>query len=182
MTEKMKISGNMITGVKAAEEALAREEAKGLEDALPEGHPLKEEVEKQKAMMGGDLSGLPPGHPLIRALQHAKRSYDAKKAVEDTKEQFRTQIRKVKKIDPNAAKRVERAREDDESEHRISSAGMVNNEIQALLLKVKDLYGILAQHEESLNTDPFSRTKVLRLKRMMMAMERGLADCRIARL
>jgi hypothetical protein len=79
----VKISGSMLDRAKKAEELLAMAEAKGLGDFLPDDHPLKEEVDRQKSMLGGDLSGLPPGHPLLRALESAKRQYDEKKAMTD---------------------------------------------------------------------------------------------------
>ena len=67
-TKKLGISGGMLSAAKDAEASLARRDAEDLGNSLPEGHPLREEVERQKAMIG-DLSGLPAGHPLLQALQ-----------------------------------------------------------------------------------------------------------------
>ena len=180
--KKIKIDGKMLSAAKDAEVALAREEAKGLEDVLPEGHPLKEEVDKQKSLLGGDLSGLPPGHPLLVALESAKKNIEAQKAVEGDREKIRTQIKKAKKIDPNEAKRAERREEDETTDMRRVAAKSVNAHIESVLKDVKTLFENLSVNEEILNTDPFSRVKTARLKRMLVATERGISDCRIMRI
>lgn len=183
MTEKkIKIDGRMLSAAKDAEVALAREEVKGLEEALPEGHPLKEEAEKQKALLGGDLSGLPPGHPLLVALETAKRNIEAQKALDAEKEQVKTQIKRAKKIDPNAAKREERRQEDEATDKRRVAAKVVNDNIEEVLKGVKVLFDELSANEEILNTDPFARVKAARLKRLLFATERGISDCRIMRI
>lgn len=178
---KMKISGQMLTNAKKAEEVLAREAAKKLEDALPPDHPLRAEVERQKALMGGDLSGLPPGHPLLRALEVAKKRYDEKQAVAQTKEEARTEPRKAKKVDPDAANREARRLEDEETDHRRAVSGEVNRRIGDVVNGVKELFKFVADNEEILNMEPFSRAKMARLKRMLFAAERGVSECKLAR-
>jgi hypothetical protein len=183
MTEKkVKISGRMLSAVKDAEIALAREEAKGLEDTLPEGHPLKEEVDKQKSLLGGDLSGLPPGHPLLVALESARKNIEAQKAFDAEREKARTEIKKAKKIDPNDVKREVRKQEDEVTDKRRQAAKVVNERIESVLKDVKVLFDELVANEELLNTDPFSRVKAARLRRLLFATERGISDCRIMRI
>ena len=183
MTEKkIKIDGRMLSAAKDAEVALAREAVKGLEDVLPDGHPLQEEVNKQKSLLGGDLSGLPPGHPLLVALESAKKNIEAQKTIEGDREKIGTGIKKAKKIDPNAAKREARRAEDETTDRRIVAAKSVNDNIESVLKNVKMLFDDVSANEEILNTDPFSRVKTARLKRMLIATERGISDCRILRI
>ena len=94
-----KITGNMLNRIKAFDESIARQEARSLEDVLPDGHPLKEEVEKQKALLGGDLQGLPPGHPLLVRLQAAKENYDRNKVQEESQgmQDKAVELKKAKK-------------------------------------------------------------------------------------
>jgi len=182
MTDKVKISGEMLSAVRNAERALAKQEAKELENALPEDHPLRAEVERQKAMLDGDLSGLPPGHPLLRALELARKNLEAKKAVESNKEQTRAEIKKAKKVDAKAIKREARRIEDEQTDRRRMAAKEVNDGVEGVLKDVRDLFQRISANEEILNTDPFSRVKVARLKRLLSAIERGVVDCRIARI
>jgi len=178
--EKMKISGQMLTNAKKAEEVLAREAAKRLEDALPPDHPLRVEVEKQKSLMGGDLSGLPPGHPLLRALEVAKNRYEEKKDVEKV-DAARPEPRKAKKVDPNAARIEARRAEEEETDRRRAVAGEVNRRIEAVVDDAKELFKFVASNAEILNTEPFSMAKMARLRRMLSATERGVSECKLAR-
>ena len=182
MTEKIKISGKMLSAAKDAEMILAREESRGLENILPEGHPLKEEVDKQKALLGGDLSGLPPGHPLLLALETAKRNIESQNAFDIERQKARTEVKKAQKIDPNAAKREARRQEDDITDRRREAAKSINDSIESVLKDVRELFGELSANEELLNTEPFSRAKAARLRRLLFAAERGISDCRIVRI
>ena len=189
--EKFKISGSMLDRAKKAEEILAREEAKGMGEFLPEDHPLKAEVERQKSMMGGDLSGLPPGHPLLRALEGARKQYEERKAAEAARSEAPEQaedasgVKKAKRVDLDAAKaaarKAERFREDDELDRRRRAAAEVNKGIETVTRVAKELFELVARSEEALASDPHSRVKTARLKRMLFAAERGVAECRIVR-
>ena len=182
---KTKISGTMIANARKAEEVLAREQFKNLDEFLPEGHPLKAEAERQKAMLGGDLNGLPPGHPLLRALEVAKRAYEARKAEEAGKGKDEgaggTGPKKAKRPDKDAARRAARRQAEDESDRRRAAAARVNKGIEKVLLAVRELGTAVSESEEILNTDAFSRTKASRLRRLVLAAERGVSECRIAR-
>ena len=181
--QKMKISGEMIANAKKAESELARDEAKRIGASLPEGHPLKAELERQRSILGGDLSGLPPGHPLLTAIEEAKKRYDdnvEKTSVKPT--ESKSEIRKAKKIDLEAIKREARRKEDDTADKRRTIVGGVNKGIDSVLKGVADLFKTVAENEEILNIEPIGRAKCARLKRLLFAMERGVAECRIARL
>ena len=182
----MKISGKMLDQAKTAEGFLAKEEARRMEDSLPKDHPLMPEIEKTKAALGGDLGGLPPGHPLLRAMEAAKRNFDAKKAVETDKENVRSDVKRVKKLDVEKArqdaKRVARNQEENAHQKKREAAGQVNKRIDVLLGEAKGLMRIVAENEEALGMDPFSRLKVEKLRRILFATERGVSECRIARI
>ena len=148
---------------------------------LPEGHPLKDEVERQKTMMGGDLSGLPPGHPLLRAIEEAKRKYDEKQVLAKDGVKPADGVRRAKKFDPNVVQREARRQEDERTDKRRDSAAEVNKGIEVVLRASKELFGVVSRSEEFLATDQFSKVKAERLKRILFAVERGISECRIAR-
>jgi len=176
------VSAKILSGARAAENSLAREEMRELEESLPEGHPLHDEIEKKKAEMGGDLSGLPPGHPLYRMLRDAKARYDEDIAEETEEAQAKArEVKKAKKVDREKARRERIAREEEQSDKRRTAASAVNKEIANTLESVKSLYEALAEHEEIFNMEPISRARSLRLKRLLYALERGLSESRLGR-
>jgi len=179
MNEK-NVSSEMLSGAQAAESTLARGEYVELEDSLPEGHPLREQVEKAKADLGGDLGGLPDGHPLILQLRAAKERYDADIAeeTEDAQEKAK-EVKKAKKLDRAKARSERIAKEEERAGRSREAAKAVNREISSALDSVRELYKVLSEYEEDLNVNPLSRARALRLKRMLVAVERGLSDSRM---
>lgn len=182
-------SMTMITGAKASEEALNKAETKRLdaemkrlEKSIPEGHPLKEEIEKQKSLVG-DLSGLPPGHPLLVGLAQSKERYE-KTQESKTTDGEDVELKKVRKIDTieRKAKRVARQQESDGEDRRFYASKNVNKRVEETLSSVKNLWSVLNENEEILNTHPIGRTRVMRLKRLLFAMERGLTESKIPRM
>lgn len=175
--KKISVSGAVLSAAKNAEASLARQESQKLEQGLPEGHPLREEAEKQKAMLG-DLSGLPPGHPLLRMMQAAKERYEHKDV---STEKQPEEVRKAKKVDEDKVRREVRREEDAQTDSRIQAAKQINSTIDDALEKIRELYRVMADHEEILNTSPISRARAVRLKRFLFAAERGMSECKIAR-
>lgn len=198
MSEKsMKVTGKHLTFLKDAEAAIAREEVKGLDGVIPDGHPLRRELERQKAMLGGDLSRLPPGHPLLRALEAAKKSVEGKLAAEkgegsgvrdakettagEEKNEARSVVKRAKKPDHDAAKRLARRQEEEAQDRRKEAVSEVNGVIDRLLEASRELQRVVSENEQILNNDAFSRAKTARLRRIVFAAERGVSECRIAR-
>ena len=178
--KKLGISGSMLTAAKDAEASLARQEVQDLEKGIPEGHPLREEAEKMKAMLG-DLGGLPPGHPLLLEMQAAKKRYEQQQ-VQRTEEQGKVVgVRKAKKIDAARVRQDARRAEDEQSEAIEGAAKQVNRGIDDALGKVKELYKMMLDNEEILNNSPIGRAKVSRLKRLLFAAERGLSELKITK-
>ena len=188
MTDGKKlVKGTLLGRVKAAEDSLARAAAKNLETVLPEGHPLKAEVERQKAVLGGDLSGLPPGHPLLRALEAAKSAYEQEQPVIDIDEAQKQpvadqKIKKVKKVADAQAHRHERLVQDDEQGVRHRAAKEVNHSLEVLLVDIRKAWQVSGENEAILSTDMYSRRKLVRIRGLLAAVERGLADSRISRI
>lgn len=181
-----KITGNMLNRVKAFDESIARQEARALEDVLPDGHPLKEEVEKQKALLGGDLSGLPAGHPLLVRLQAAKEAYERGKVQEESQQmqEKAVELRKAKKIEEAKTandNKVKRAQERETADECSESARNVNKGIDEVQVSVRKLWVVFGENEENLNKNPFNRARMLRLKRLLLAVERGLSESRFSK-
>ena len=181
-----KITGNMLNRVKAFEESLVREEARSLENVLPEGHPLKEEIEKQKALLGGDLSGLPPGHPLLVRLQAAKEAYERGKVQEESQgmQDKAVELKKAKKLEDIKSaneSRIKRTEEHEFAEEYGESARNVNKGLDEVHVSVRGLWKALEENEENLNKNPLNRGRVMRLKRLLSAVERGLSESRFSK-
>lgn len=178
-----KITGKILNRVKAFDESIARQEARSLEDVLPDGHPLKAEVEAQKALLGGDLSGLPPGHPLLVRLQAAKEAYERGKAEEESKtmQDKAIELRKAKKLEEIKIGREKRAQDSAFAEEYSESARNMNKGIDEVQVAIRKLWEVFGEHEENLNKNPFNRAKVLRLKRLLFAVERGLSEAHFSK-
>jgi DNA repair exonuclease SbcCD ATPase subunit len=188
----LKLDAGMLGQLKEVELTLASEEAKKLESAVPEGHPLKAEIEKQKAMLGGDLSGLPTGHPLIRALQTAKEAYEVRQAEEaknkgegkpaEAAKQDEAQVRKAKRLEEVKARQARFTKEEQESDDTRAASKEVNRKVDEILSTVKEAWQTLAGSEEILSRTPINRARVMRLKRLLFAAERGLSETRLGRI
>lgn len=184
--KKAVVKGNLLNRVKAAEETLAKEEAKVLEGVLPEGHPLKEEVERQKAILGGDLRGLPPGHPLLKMLQASKEAYDRAQAegsgAEGGPENEELKVKKAKKVDDVKARRDRIAQEEAVTEEKLGAIKVVNKHLDDVLGSIRAAWQALAENEDVLAANMLNRRRVVKVKGLLMAVERGLLENRLSRI
>ena len=179
MSNNKKVDVSMLSGIKDAERSLEKEEVRRLEDAIPDGHILKDEVNRQKALMG-DIADLPPGHPLIRMLMEAKERYDT----QDEREEAQTktaEVRKAKRIEKDKQQRERETERVEKERARRSSAKSLNSKIESLLGNIRSSYEEISATEEVLNEEPSCKAKVLKLKRLLFAVERGISECRITR-
>lgn len=181
MKAAKKLNGAMLSSIKSAEASLAKQEIRDLEAGIPDGHPLKDEAERQKALIG-DLGDLPAGHPLIKMMQAAKERYEQQQSQKNEEQGAAADVRRARKVNEENAKREARRVEDEQSEKRIGAAKQVNSGIDVTLTAVRGLYRTMSDYEEILNTDPYSRARIGRLKRLLFAAERGLSECKIARI
>lgn len=182
--DKKVLKGSLLGKVKAAEESLAREDIKEMEESLPEGHPLKEEVEKQKALLGGDLKDLPIGHPVFRMLQASRQAYERSKQEEESQKikNEAVQVRKAKRIGEIKARKEKIAVEDESAENRRIAAKAVNKCVDDIVVSMRDTWKILAGSEKIFDNDPYDRRKVVKMKNLLAAVERGLLDNRFNRI
>jgi len=177
-----KIGIDTLSHAKAAESTLRREEIRGLTEAIPPGHPLEEEVAQAQAAMNGDLDGLPDNHPLMLELRAAKERYSQEGVEEAADEQKEArEIRQANKVDRNRLKRDQRDKEDTASREQRVASETVNADVMVTLASVKNLYETLGKNEGVLSRHRMNATRVLRLKRLLTAIERGLSDIKMSR-
>jgi hypothetical protein len=177
---KLGLSFDTLKAAKDVEASLAKEASKGISDGLPDGHPLKNEAERLKMMMG-DLSGLPEGHPLIRTMQAAKERFDQQQAQKEEEQKNASENNKSAKTETDRVRQVSRRAEEDKNTKMNEAIGLVNKGLEGTLEEVRKLYKTMADNEENLNIDPLSRAKVNRLRRFLFAAERGLSECKIVK-
>ena len=187
------ITGDLLSGARAAERQLHRNEIRRLKESLPEGHPLLQELDAEEARMDGDLGGLPTNHPLILAMKAAAERWDQEhgpgtggdedeEGLEDGLEaENPVEVRKAKKLDARTARREEIAKDEEQTQARREAAKEINDQIAIAMGAMKELYRVVSEREESLISNPLARTKTERLKRLLYAVERGLSDSRIMR-
>ena len=169
---------NMLHAVNRAENILVRNESRLLDVVLSNDHPLKSEVERQKSMLG-DLTDLPPGHPLLLTLQTAKKNYEEQQELR-CKEQEKTKntnhVRKVRKQNKKQEQIIEN---DSNEEKRQVAIKKLNIGIRKHLDALEYLHNLVSQNEEILSIDPLIRSKVSKLKRMIVVSQRGISECRL---
>jgi len=183
----MKPDANMISGVMAAEAALARKEAEELEstiDSLPEDHPLRIEAANQKRLVG-DLAGLPSGHPLMVAMEEARLRYEAGSAPTDEEseeqaEQERIKIRRAKKLDAKKSEAQQRRREDEREERLRAAAKRMNSSMNETVDVLKRLSDNIAASQEDFEGDRYAQMKLERLSRIVTATMRGVSESKLS--
>jgi hypothetical protein len=183
MNKQMKsVSGGMLADIKAVESNLAREENRELEKValkFPEDHPIREEYKKFKSSVG-DLANLPSNHPFILMLMDVKKQIEAQENPEPEKQQ-----EEVRQPNDSRAKRQEkqqqqRVQEEEEKAIRQMAAGQVNHQLGRVDKEVANLYATLQGVKEDLANDPYTRSRVVRLERMMAVMKRTLEECKFS--
>jgi len=184
-TVKKLVNSSVLFGIRSAEESLARQDSKEIEESFPPGHPMLAEIEKIKTMIGGDLSDLPPNHPMLKQLQVAKASYERIQSHESEirGKQETIEIHKAKKLtDAKVAKESRERRQQEEKIDESQIAGdTVNQHIDDVLQAIRKLYQAMGAKEEILSADSTNRVKLLRMKRLLSASEQGLTGSRIRR-
>jgi hypothetical protein len=175
----------MISGIKAAEEMLAREQTKQemadmqkVVDGLPDDHPLVVEWNKNMAM-ASDLHGLPSGHPLFKALADAKRRHDEKLETDEAQDRATEQRTKRQERD-REAERAKAADEEMERQARRMASKTLNDQIGRTTGQMESLYESMRELSDTLQNDPYSRVKLKKMERILYASKRGLDECRFS--
>jgi len=180
----MDISMDILTGIKAAEEQLAKEENKELEQIalmFPEDHPIREEYNKHKMNMG-DLSSMPATHPFITALKDVKKRMDAADNPEEQERQTEQERQDNDEQRENRRKvqQQERVKEEQDREIRRMASNQLNIQIGKVSKNLTDLYATMESVKDELSGDPYTRSKLVKLERMATAMKRALDECKIS--
>jgi hypothetical protein len=182
----MKPNADLISGAMAAEAALAKEDGESYEktlESLPDDHPLKVAATQQKRLLG-DLGSLPPGHPVLLAMEEARQKYEAEQAIaeevaKEAAEEEERKIKRVKRLDAKKAAREARNREEEESERRRAAAKSINSSMTETLDAVKRLSDNIAASQEDFAGDRYALMKLERLNRVLIATMRGIAESKI---
>jgi uncharacterized membrane protein YheB (UPF0754 family) len=176
-----KIGLKSMAGISIArnvESSLKKREIDALTESIPDGSPLKDLIEKQKALTG-DLDGLPPGHPLLMMLEKAKATYEEQQKMK-AEEQVKAKVKNTNEKTKHARERILARREEEETESKRSLIVKdINLGTQTVLKEVRTLYGMAKMNEDILNEDPICRSKINRLVRLLHATERGLSDLKL---
>ena len=180
-----KTDARLISGAMAAEAALAKKEGESYDETLkrlPEEDPLKIAAAHQKKLVG-DLGDLPPGHPVLVAMEEARLRYEAEQEAaqsEDDSEEQERQIRKAKKLDAKKAAREARNREEEENDRRRAAAKNINSSMAEAVDTLKRLNdNIIASHED-FSGDQYAMMRLERMSRVLTATMRGLTEFKLS--
>lgn len=179
------IDGDALSGIKAAEGRLAREqrsqEIEADMAALPEDDPLRLALEEQKRNIG-DLGELPAGHPLLQGLAQSRRDYEMRRAREEGEQppDEAIELRKAKKLEKAEERRKEREREEESRSVRRTAGKALNAKIDDATRAIDEVRKAMVELEGDLSTDQYTKARVMQLNRILLASRRGLEDCRIS--
>lgn len=178
------VSGGLLADIKAVESNLAREENRELEQIVlrfPEDHPIREEFVKIKASVG-ELANLPPNHPFIMMLKDVRKQIEAQENPKEAERQQeeaheRHQERREKRREEQQQQRV---KDEQDRQIRRMAAGQVNCQLSKVEKELDTLHMTLEGLKSDLSSDPYTRTKVMRLERMLAVMKRTLGECKFS--
>ena len=174
---KTKITATHLSGIKSLEGDLARREGGRILQDLPPGHPLLEGVQDVQAR-GGDIADLPDTHPLKIAIREAKERLEAQQANEG-KQQEQLKVRKAKRLQDSKDYRERVNEEEEQRQQKIDACKVINEKIDITVQSIDTLLTVIGGSIENFTEDPFARTRLARLDRMMRAVHRGLIDSRM---
>ena len=183
--DNMKPNADMIAGAMEAEAALAKESADELEetiDSLPENHPIRVAAAHERQMMG-DLAGLPPGHPLLVAMNDARLRYEAEEFPdedEEDKDQEQIKIRKAKKLDAKKAAVTQRRKEDERADRLRTATKSINTSMRETMDSIKRLNDNIIASQEDFAGDRYALMKLERLSRVLVATMRGISASKLS--
>lgn len=178
---KDKISAKSLSGAMAAEEKLAGEEREAFLDEMPDG-PMKEEVKRQKELLGGDLAGLPPGHPLLVAMEEARLRYESEEqlAMEaEATEEESPQVKHAKRLNDKKVRAEKRIKEEERRDKHRTAAKIVNGSIVEVYDALKRLDENIKASYEDMQGDNYSMMKLERLSRVVAASMRGISESKL---
>lgn len=144
---------------------------------IPENSPLGMEIQRQKIAFGDDLSGLPPGHPLLKIIEEAKKRYEAR--IEAAKSQSNLKSKTASAKQKNAVNNRTVSDNEEKESARVRAAHKVNRCMEQVDEALKRLLKEIIDNEDLINTERVGRAHLFRLKRTADAMRRLLGETKI---
>lgn len=180
----MNMNSSILSSIKAAESGLARQENQGLEEIakrFPEDHPIYEEYKRLTVSSGG-LSGLPASHPFIMTLKDVKRRMDAEENPEEAERQEEEvrQKHEARRTKQKKEKRQQRIKEEEQRAIKRMAGSQLNMQISKVERELENLYATVESVNDELSSDNYTRSKVVKLQRTMLAMKRALGECKVS--
>jgi len=179
----MKTNARLVSGAMAAEAALAKKEVEALEEtleSLPDDHPAKVAALAHKKLMG-DLGDLPPGHPVLVAMEEARLRYEAEQAVQPEEESDKElpEVKRAKRLDAKKKAREARVREEEKADRRRAAAKSINASMTEAVDSLKRLNDNIAASQEDFAGDHYAKMKLERLSRLLLAAMRGISESKV---
>ena len=181
----MNMSGNILSSIKAAETGLARQQNRELEQIakrFPADHPIREEYQRLTANLDGDLSSLPANHPFIMTLKDVKRQIEAVEHPEKAEQQEEEEHERSdeRRRQRRAQQREQRIKEEEQRAIRRMASQQLNLQIAKVEKELDGLYMTVESVSDELSGDSYTRSKVVKLQRTMVAMKRALGECKVS--
>lgn len=139
----------------------------------------QEKIQKAKDIAEGrrsELDDLPPGHPLLMTMENAKQRMEKKQeTIEEIKRMKEKQeIRKSKK-----AKKIidQQNRDQEEKTHKQKEfVKTINSEIDRVSSEIENFGRLIQNAEKEYELIGVNKVRIVRLKRMLLAVYRGVRD------
>lgn len=173
---KTKLTATHLSGLKSLEGNLARQEGRQILQDLPPGHPLLDAIQDESGR-GSDIGNLPDTHPLKLAIKEAKERLEAQQANEGQQQDLK--IRKAKRLQESKEYQARVNDEEEQRQQKVDVCKVINEKIDISAQSIDTLLTVIGGSLEIFTDDPFARTRLVRLDRMMRAVRRGLTDSRM---
>jgi len=136
----------------------------------------KKVIERRRQEKGETLEDLPPGHPVLLAIEQAKQRHEERQQFEAEKAEAveRMKAKRAKRAQKKATNNAAREAVEKKS---LDTAAELNANIDKLAAQVAALGGIVDNSERDLVGG--ARVKVQRLKRLLLATHKGLASSKL---
>jgi predicted RNase H-like nuclease (RuvC/YqgF family) len=124
---------------------------------------------------GDGLEELPPGHPLLIAIETARQRLEERQGVEE--ERVKQKKKKAKKVDARRKSRqIERQKEEKNNALR-NEVRSLNDRLDRIAGEIEEfVMREVPEFEEKLQEVPYIRSRFDRIRRMFTAFHRGVMD------
>jgi len=184
-----KVTASGLSGMKAAEAELAKQDRKEALDAsfLPEGHPLRMAAEQQAQLSEEHGIDLPPGHPMLEVLEVAKRRYEKKEQLEEEllereeeEEDEKVEVRRARRVDKRKVALEQRDKEEEGDRERSDAIRDVNSALAEVVASVERAQETMEGHREILERHRYTSRMTDRIGRILNAAGKGMSDMKLS--